>query len=76
MQTLLLKENVKDFLTKKLYEVDGHNTIANIQAEEMLKNINLFNQADHFYTLGKAHGDMEGRVNLIKEIVEFFDLSE
>jgi hypothetical protein len=74
MQTILNEENLKNFLSKKLHEVDGHNTIAKIQAEEMMKEVNYFNQADLFYKLGKSHGDMESRVEFVKEIMKYFEL--
>ena len=74
MHTLINEENLKKFLAKKLQEVDGHNMIAKIQAEEMIDKVNFFNQADHFYNLGKLHGDMESRVEFIKEIMKYFDL--
>lgn len=75
MKTIFTEEEVRDFLLKKGREIQGEAILLPTAASEMEKEPSSFSEMfNRVYDIGKKEGEVEGKFQLMKELVEFFEL--
>lgn len=75
MKTIFTEEEVRDFLLKKGREIQGEAILLPTAAQEMEDVPKSFKEMfNRVYDIGKKEGHVEGKLALMKEFLDFFQV--
>jgi hypothetical protein len=76
MKTIFTHEEICDFLQKKKDAIVGDEILSRIPPDikDFPNGVNIAELINFIYMQGTKQGEIMGRVNLMNELIEFFEL--
>ena len=74
MKTLFTEDEVKAFLRKKIAEMEGAHILMGTIETDNLDILNPSETIDRILNLGKIAGEIEGKLQMLRDMEKFFEL--
>ncbi len=75
MKTIFKDSEIIAFISKKKDEVIADEILSRTFLKPESSDITSFNDMlQHIYKMGLTHGELEGRIKMVDELVSFFEL--
>ena len=74
MKTYFTEQEVKDFLKKKIAEMEGAHILMSTIDTDNLNILNPQETIDRIMNLGRIAGEIEGKLDMLRDFEKFFEL--
>ncbi len=74
MKTYFEEQEVKDFIRKKIAELEGANILLSSYKTDDIDLLDGGKAIDRIMNLGRMAGELEGKLEMLKDMQKFFEI--